>query len=420
MADDKKRDEWEVSNYTQINVDLRMDSPSFRRAMREMQAKIDQDRRGRMKQIDALKDECAIDDILMKHWNDLVSSKPQIHNRAQTTFQAVVNLASRKASENGRLPRPEGALDESQFLSIRSRTILGTLRSMEEKTDKYQLERSLRACDPCIQESGKELCLKMNRLEEEHRMKTTMENYYIPLDSPHASEAKPGETDKPELLNPNRDPNETTAARDTRNGIEALFPMHHGQDSPSAAAMEFANIPSFSYRASRDYISLHPEILDEFESTGLFIVAVETALGGTDYHKAWQLVHQAEVLDRCRALGPDDFTEFFDKVIMLDYDIYMNFLMAAKERYWRILELRDALRERVSTSSGISNNRYVPARRRVVKRSEPEYQFQTAKMGRCGKRGLRISTGSTLGSRPRWSSKSTEALSRKLEMMDLG
>ncbi|KID62595.1 CDC37-like protein, partial [Metarhizium hybridum] len=260
----------------------------------------------------------------------------------------------------------------------------------------------------------------MNRLEEEHRMKTTMENYYIPLDSPHASEAKPGETDKPELLIPNRDPNETTAARDNRNGIEALFPMHHGQDSPSAAAMEFANIPRFGYHASRDYISSHPEILDEFESTGLFIVAVETALGGTDCHKAWQLVHQAEVLDRCRALGPDDFTEFFDKDIMLDYDIYMKFYRAAAHRYWRILELRDALRERVSASSGISNNHYVPARRHVVKRSEPEYKFQTAKMGRCGKRGLRISTGSSLGSRLRWSSKSTEALSRKLEQMDLG
>ncbi|KAK9446278.1 Hsp90 co-chaperone Cdc37 [Metarhizium brunneum] len=371
MADDEKQDEWEVSNYTQINVDL-------------------------------------------------LKTRRQIHNRAQTTFQAVVNLASRKASENGRLPRPEGALDESQFPSIRSRTILGALRSMEEKTDKYQLERSFRACDPCIQDSGKELCLKMNRLEEEHRMKTTMEKYYIPLDSPHASEAKPGETDKPELLNPNRDPNQTTAAPDTCNGIEALFPKHKGQDSPSAAAMEFANILPFGCHASRDYISLHPEILDEFESTGLFIVAVETALRGTDDEKAWRLVHQAEVLDRCRALGPDDFTECFDKEIVRDCDIYMNFQMAAKERYWRILELRDALRERVSTSSGISNNHYVPARRHVVKRSEPEYQFRTAKMGRCGKRGLRISTGSTLGSRPRWSSKSTEALSRKLEMMDIG
>lgn len=43
-----------------------------------MQKKIDQDRRGRMKQIDALEDECAINDILMKHWNDFVSSELEI------------------------------------------------------------------------------------------------------------------------------------------------------------------------------------------------------------------------------------------------------------------------------------------------------------------------------------------------------
>lgn len=228
-----------------------------------MQEKIDQDRRGRMKQIDELEDERAINDILMEYWDDLVSSKLQINNRAQTAFQAVANLAPRKPSEDGRLPRPEGALDEIQFLSIRSRTILGALKVMEEKTDKYELEGSLRVYDPVIRGSRDELVLKMYRLEEEHRMKTTKENYYIPLDSPHASEAKPGETAKPELLNPNRDPNQTTAAPDTCNGIEALFPKHKGQDSPSAAAMEFANIQPFSYHASRGYISSHPDILDE-------------------------------------------------------------------------------------------------------------------------------------------------------------
>lgn len=289
----------------------------------------------------------------------------------------------------------------------------------EKNMDKYEPHDDLFRYDGLIQEWRIQLVNDMNGLKNEHCRKTAKGNYFIPLDSPHAGEAKPGEAAKPELLNPNRDPNQTTAAPDTCNGIEALFPKHKGQDSPSAAAMEFANILPFGCHASCDYISLHPEILDEFESTGLFMVAVETALRGTDDEKAWRLVHQAEVLDRYRALGPDDFTECFDKEIVLDCDIYMNFLMAAKERYWRILELRDALRERVSTSSGISNNHYIPARRHVMKRSEPAYQFQTAKMGRCGKRGLRISTGSTLGSRSRWSSKSTEALSRKLEMMDL-
>ncbi|KJK76110.1 hypothetical protein H634G_08516 [Metarhizium anisopliae BRIP 53293] len=407
MDDDKKRDEWEVSNYTRINVDLRMDSPSFRRAMREMQAKIDQDRRGRMKQIDALKDERAINDILMKYWEAFVSSElkiqeTRIHNWAQTAFQAVAHLAPCKPGEDGRLPWSEGALDKSEFLSITSRVILSCLEPMEKSPDeknmdKYEPHEDLFRHDGLIREFRTQLVNDMNRSKNEHCRKTTMENYYIPLDSPHASEAKPGEAAKPELLNPNRDPNQTTAAPDTCNGIEALFPKHKGQDSPSAAAMEFANIPRFSYRA---VVTIFPHTRKSLTT--------------------WRLVHQAEVLDRCRALGPDDFTEFFDKEISLDYDKYMDFQMAAADRYWRILELRDALRERVSASSGISNNRCVPERRHVMKRSEPAYQFQTAKMGRCGKRGLRISTGSTLGSRPRWSSKSTEALSRKLEMMDLG
>ncbi|KID84570.1 CDC37-like protein [Metarhizium guizhouense ARSEF 977] len=324
MDDDKKRDEPEVSNCTQINVDRR-----------------------RMKQIDAVKDERAINDILMEHWDDLVSPKLQINNRAQTAFQAVANLAPCKPGEDGRLPWPEGALD----LSITSRTILGCLELMEKNPDKknmdkYEPHEDLFHYNRLIQAWRIPLVDDMNSLKNEHCRKTTKESYFIPLDSPHASEAKPGETVKPELLNPNRDPNETTAAPDTRNGIEALFPMHHGQDSPSAAAMEFANIRRGNYQASQDYISSHPEILHEFESTGLLILAVENALWGTNNDDTWQLVYQAVVLDRCRALGPDDIAEFFKKMITQDHETYENFGKHVRDRYWRILKLRDALRER--------------------------------------------------------------------------
>ncbi|EFY89494.1 Hsp90 co-chaperone Cdc37 [Metarhizium acridum CQMa 102] len=216
--------------------------------------------------------------------------------------------------------------------------ILSMLEDVERTTDEKNIDKDERY-DALMEELGIRLQkmqdMQVNSndsLEKEHVMRTTRKSYYMPPESSHASKARSGETAKPELPNPNHDPN------DTGNGIAVLLTMHNGQDSPSAAAMSFANIQFCNYPDSHDNISSHPEILCESEATGLLVEAVETALDGSRDGKTRELMQQPLVLKFCSMLGCNGMMKFFKHMTTPAGQACMIF-MDVEERYGRILKL---------------------------------------------------------------------------------
>ncbi|CRK26327.1 hypothetical protein BN1708_018227, partial [Verticillium longisporum] len=81
----------------------------------------------------------------------------------------------------------------------------------------------------------------------------------------------------------------------------------------SPAAQLFAQIRANDYAASLSFLSKHPEILTERETDGLLVMAFDAALERKDDWSR-QCVHQALLLQYCRALGKDGVAMFFKRI----------------------------------------------------------------------------------------------------------
>ncbi|KAA8564059.1 hypothetical protein EYC84_012048 [Monilinia fructicola] len=73
---------------------------------------------------------------------------------------------------------------------------------------------------------------------------------------------------------------------------------------------KFAQIKMGDYRTCLQYISSNPSVLAERETDGLLVLAFNSAIAGKDDF-ARQCVHQALLLQYCRALGKDGVGLFF-------------------------------------------------------------------------------------------------------------
>ena len=109
-----------------------------------------------------------------------------------------------------------------------------------------------------------------------------------------------------------------------------------GEVEASPAANKFAAISANDYSASLKFLGQHPEILTERETDGLLVLAFDAALERKD-DLARQCVHQALLLQYCRALGKDGVALFFKRITTPGHRAQEVFRRDVQDTYTKIL-----------------------------------------------------------------------------------
>ncbi|GKT88387.1 hsp90 co-chaperone cdc37 [Colletotrichum tofieldiae] len=195
-----------------------------------------------------------------------------------------------------------------------------------------------------VQNLQKELLAKLAELEKEEGRKITSEGIHTGFDSSHVNKSKDTEKKeerKPELLNPNFDmtqslPAKSTTSYDDDEEIEASRPPR-----------------TDDYTSSLSYLSKNPQILTERETDGLLVLAFDAALEGKDDY-CRQCVHQALLLQYCRALGKDGVGMFFKRITTRGHQAQEVFYKDVQDTYGKIRNrAREIVRERANEPEGV-------------------------------------------------------------------
>ncbi|TEA15509.1 Hsp90 co-chaperone Cdc37 [Colletotrichum sidae] len=362
-VDYSKWDALELSDDSDVEVHPNVDKRSFIRAK---QNQIHQERLQRKHQIETLKYERIINDGLMKRISALLdalkshASEAESRNPGEVAFQAVME-SSGKPEDDQPPPRPEGIHTDSEPLPTFSKMMAVLLdqvnKELDEKKPENRYQGMLEGVEghlTKVQNLQKELLEKLAELEREEGRKITSEGIHTGFDSSHVNKsqsaegAKKTET-KPELLNPNFDltqqqslPPKDKNSYDDDEEIEA-----------SPAAKKFAEIRSNDYTTSLAYLSKNPQILTERETDGLLVLAFDAALEGKD-DSCRQYVHQALLLQYCRALGKDGVAMFFKRITSQGNQAQEVFFKDVQDTYGKIRNrAREIVKERASQPEGV-------------------------------------------------------------------
>ncbi|KAK1501585.1 hypothetical protein CTAM01_05809 [Colletotrichum tamarilloi] len=355
-----EEDALELSDDSDVEVHPNVDKRSFIRAK---QNQIHQERLQRKHQIETLKYERIINDGLMKRISNLLdalkshASEAETRNPGEVAFQAVMESAG-KPEDDQPPPRPEGIHADSEPLPSFSKMMAVLLDQVNKELDEKKPENRYKAMLEGVeghltkvQNLQKELFAKLAELEKEEGRKITSEGIHTGFDSSHVNKSK--DTDKkeeqrkPELLNPNFDmtqslPAKSTQSYDDDEEIEA-----------SPAAKKFAQIKADDYTSSAQYLSKNPQILTERETDGLLVLAFDAALESKDDF-CRQCVHQALLLQYCRALGKDGVGMFFKRITTKGHQAQDVFFKDVQDTYGKIRNrAREIVKERASEPEGV-------------------------------------------------------------------
>ncbi|KAG5993609.1 hypothetical protein E4U43_003455 [Claviceps pusilla] len=358
-VDYSKWDALELSDDSDIEVHPNVDKRSFIRAK---QNQIHHERQQRKMQIEAYKFENMIHDGLLKRVSAMTTylekhapeaSDAEARSAPDIALRALVETNPGPAAD-AVPPRPEGLESDhetpttfSQMVAALIDEITKSLDSKESKDqDRYQsLIEELEAHANKISQIRQETNSKLETLLKEERKKITSNDIHTGFDSSHVSKADPSEkkgaTTQVELLNPNftassaAPSSSSTATVDDDDEIEA-----------SEAAKEFAKITARDYAASLKFLSQNPQILTEKETDGLLVLAFDAALERNDDYSR-QCVHQALLLQYCRALGRDGVGLFFKRITTPGHQAQEVFFKDVQDTYMRIKNRsREILAER--------------------------------------------------------------------------
>ncbi|KAI1104659.1 hypothetical protein F4804DRAFT_332068 [Jackrogersella minutella] len=346
-VDYSKWDALELSDDSDIEVHQNVDKRSFIRAK---QNQIHMERQQRKLQIETLKYERQINDGLIKRISSLLNAlkahaaEAESRNPGEVAFQAVMESVG--SPEEDKPPaRPEGVHAQEEQPPSYTKMMASLLDQVNKELDGKKPENRYNAMVDEIgvhlkkvQELQGELLKKLAELEKEEGRKITSEGIhtgfnssYVNKSTPSTSGAKKSDDTQTELLNPNfsmakpGDSKPSSAAEDNDDAeMEA---------SPDAKI--FANIKPANYRESHSFLGSHPHILTEKESDGLLVMAFDAQLGGKDDF-ARQCVHQALLLQYCRALGKDGVALFFKRVTTKGHQAQDVFYKDVQDTYYRI------------------------------------------------------------------------------------
>lgn len=327
------------------NVDKR----SFIRAK---QQQIHLERQQRKSQIETLKYERIINDALIKRISALLASlrshasDAQTRNPGEVAFQAVMESAvSLDPKDDQPPPRPAGVHNAEEPLPTYTKMMATLLDQVNKALDEKGIAQDKRY-DGMVAEIEDhlkkvtdlqgELLKKLAELEKEESRKITSEGIHTGFDSSHVNKSKPSSstgTKEPtvELLNPN-----FSAASSAPASVSKASDGDDDEEiAASPLAKQFAQIKSGEYRDSLAFLSQHPEILTEKETDGLLVLAFDAQLENkADY--ARNCVHQALLLQYCRALGRDGVALFFKRITTPGHQAQGVFLKDVQDTYMKI------------------------------------------------------------------------------------
>jgi cell division cycle protein 37 len=341
------KDALELSDDSDIEVHPNVDKRSFIRAK---QNQIHQERTQRKHQIETFKYERIINDGLLKRISALLASlrahasDAATRNPAEVAFQAVMESAG-KSGDDKPQPPPEGVHSEEKELPTYSKMMATLLdqvnKALDEKkpTDRYSaMVEEIQGHEDKVKALQKELLQKLAELEKEEKKKITSSDFHTGFDSSHVAKAKPGdekgESTKVELLNPSF-PTSGDKPSSSSSAADNVQVDDDDEVEASPLARKFADIKMNDYGTSLQFLSRNPQILTERETDGLLVMAFDAALEKKDDYSR-QCVHQALLLQYCRALGKDGVALFFKRITTKGHQAQEVFYKDVQETYMRI------------------------------------------------------------------------------------
>ncbi|KAF4631702.1 hypothetical protein G7Y89_g6434 [Cudoniella acicularis] len=365
-VDYSKWDALELSDDSDIEVHPNVDKRSFIRAK---QNQIHQQRFERKNKIETFKYERIINDGLLNRINSLLaaleshSAEAEKRSPDEIMFQAIMESVG--DSENDTPPpRPAGVHSQETELPTYSKMMAVLVDQVKEKVDGDKPENrfeayvaEVKAHQAKIQGLQKQLLAELNELEREEGRKITSESIHTGFDSSYvakpdhkmASESKKKSTKKEtfqavEVLNPkalaNQNPLKHQDSQQS-SGADADVdePEEADDDDDEVEASEigkkFATIKTGDYRTCLQFISEHPEVVAEKETDGLLVLAFNSSIAGADDFSR-QCVHQALLLQYCRALGRDGVGLFFKRITTPGHQAQKVFFDDVNSTYARI------------------------------------------------------------------------------------
>ena len=181
-----------------------------------------------------------------------------------------------------------------------------------------------------------EMLTKLAEMEKEESRKITSEGLHTGFDSSSINKSKPstsssgaGGGTSVELLNPNFTPKDPAAASSADND-------DNDEDvTASPLATQFSKIKASSYRESLEFLSKHPEILTEKDTDGILVLAFDAQLEGKEDY-ARNAIHQALLIQYCRALGRDGVALFFKRITTPGHQAQSVFFKDVQDTFMRI------------------------------------------------------------------------------------
>lgn len=359
------QDALELSDDSDVEVHPNVDKRSFIRAK---QNQIHQERQQRKFRIDGLKYEITLHETLLKRISNLVAAlksraeEAATRSPAEVAFQAVMESAG-DPKDDKLPPLPEGIQPNPDQPKSYSQMMAGLLdqvnKALDEKKpdDRYtamlvEVEQHQAQVKTLIKESGEELA----QLQKEEGKKITSDSIHTGFDSSHVNKSKSagGDSTQVELLNPSFNTSGPSSGDKDKAGSGAGAAADDDEEiEASPRAREFAAIKTSDYAASLRFLGEHPEILTEKETDGLLVLAFDAALEKKD-DLARQCVHQALLLQYCRALGKDGVALFFKRITTKGHQAQDVFYRDVQDTYMRIKNRsREIIAERAKEPEGI-------------------------------------------------------------------
>ncbi|KAI0396963.1 hypothetical protein F5Y17DRAFT_464947 [Xylariaceae sp. FL0594] len=345
-VDYSKWDNLELSDDSDIEVHPNVDKRSFIRAK---QNQIHQERQHRRLQIETYKYERQINDQLIKRITALrdaltANAAEAEQNPAEAGFKAIMASAGSPEDENPP-PRPAGVhanVPEQPTYTKMMATLLDQVnQTLEEKRPENRYAAMVEEINNHLKQVTDlqaNLLKSLADLEKEESRKITSESIHTGFDSTHITKSTPSTSgekkneSKVELLNPNFSLNKPEESKSGEAG-EAGDDDADIEASPDA--VKFGQIKASSYRDSHQFLVTHPHILTERETDGLLVLAFESQLENKD-ELARNYIHQALLIQYCRALGRDGVPLFFKRITTKDHKAQEVFYKDVQDTYFKI------------------------------------------------------------------------------------
>ncbi|CAG8953531.1 hypothetical protein HYFRA_00009988 [Hymenoscyphus fraxineus] len=362
VLDYSKWDALELSDDSDIEVHPNVDKRSFIRAK---QNQLHNARAERKHKIETYKYERIINDGLLKRINSLLTAleshttEAENRNPDELIFQAIMESVG-NSKDDLPPPRPEGVHTQETELPTYSKMMAALVDQVKAKVDEEKAENRFTAYIKEVNEHKtkveglqKQLLQELNKLEKEEGSKITSESYKTGFDSSHIakpdsktweeeSKKKPAKKEKVqavEVLNPKALANQTPILGES-SGADADVDEPDADDDDadieaSETGKKFAAIKMGDYKSCLQFISANPHVLAEKETDGLLVMAFNSALAGAQ-DAAKQCVHQALLLQYCRALGKDGVGMFFKRITTHGHQAQKVFFDDVNSTYMRI------------------------------------------------------------------------------------